>query len=243
MPGSAIDQSQIRYARLAGIMFLLVDAAYALGLLITSRFQVPGNFAETARKIMASEHVYRMGLASELIGVLCTVLLAMGRYVAVKPINKNLALLALLLRMIEATVFGVMVVLVFGAAKLYAGSDSSKAFDANQLSIVMNLIRSVAGSAGFNIAAIFFSLGSTLFFYLFFKSTYIPKFFSRLGLFGSILVPIVCFGTLIFPQQGAVLQFGWLPIGIAEILAGFWLLFKGINLQHQQTRVATVVST
>ena len=128
--------------------------------------------------------------------------------------------------------------LVFGAVKLYTGSDSSQAFDANQVSIVLNLIHSVAGSAGFNIAAIFFSLGSTLFFYLFFKSTYIPKFLSGLGLFGSVLVPIVCFGTLISPQHAKYLQFGWAPIGIGEILLGFWLLFKGVNLQRQERRNA-----
>jgi hypothetical protein len=47
MTSSDINKSQIRYARLAGFMYLFVDVAYALGLLITSRFQVPGNFAET----------------------------------------------------------------------------------------------------------------------------------------------------------------------------------------------------
>ena len=231
MTSSDIDKSQIRYARLAGFMYLFVDVAYGLGLFITSRFQVPGNFAETANRIMGSELLYRIGLSSLLIGGLCTVFLAMGLYGAVKPIDNNLALLALIFRLVEATLFGVVSLLSFTALKLYVDADYMHAFDANQLSVLVNL-RSVATSAGFNIAAIFFSIGSILFFYLFFKSTYIPKLLSGLGLFGSVLVPIVCFGSLISPQHAKMLALGWIPVGLAEILVGFWLLIKGVNVGH-----------
>ena len=80
MTSSDTDQAQIAYARLAGFMYLFVDAAYLLGLYIVSRFQVAGNFAETAHRIMASEQLYRIGLSSLSTGGLCTVFLAMGLY-------------------------------------------------------------------------------------------------------------------------------------------------------------------
>ena len=231
MTSSKIDKSQIRYARLAGFMYLFVDVAYGFGLFITSRFQVPGNFAETANRIMGSELLYRIGLSSLLIGGLCTVFLAMGLYGAVKPIDNNLALLALIFRLVEATLFGVLSLLSFTALKLYVDAVYMHAFDANQLSVLVNL-RSVATSAGFNIAAIFFSIGSILFFYLFFKSNYIPKFLSVFGLVGSALVPMVCFASLLSPRPPRILLLGWLPIGLAEILVGFWLLIKGVNVGH-----------
>jgi NADH:ubiquinone oxidoreductase subunit K len=225
------DKSQIRYARLAGFMYLFVDLAYAAGLFITSGFRVPGNFAETAHRIMESEPLYRIGLSSLLIGGLCTVFLAMGLYGAVRRIDNNLALLALVFRLVEATLFGVLSISSFTALKLYIGADSMHAFDANQLSFLANL-SSVAGSAGFNIAAIFFSMGSILFFYLFFKANYIPRILSASGLFASVLVPIVCFGSLISPQHAKILQFGWIPIALAEISVGLWLLFKGVNVRQ-----------
>src|SRR5712692_4727672 len=184
MTGSDTEKSQIRYARFAGFMYLFVDAAYMLGLYIVSRFQVAGNFAETAHRIMGSELLYRFGLSSLLIGGLCTVFLAMGLYGAVKPIDNNLALLALVFRLVEATLFGVLSILGFTALKLYIDADYMHSFDASQLSVLVNL-GSVAGSTGFNIAAIFFSMGSTLFFYLFLKANYIPRILSALGLFGS----------------------------------------------------------
>jgi NADH:ubiquinone oxidoreductase subunit K len=230
MTSSDVDKSQIRYARLAGFMYLFVNFAYALGLFITSGFRVPGNFTETAHRIMESELLYRIGLSSLLIGGLCTVFLAMGLYGAVKPIDNNLALLGLVFRLVEATLFGVLSIFSFGALKLYIGGDYMRTFDQNQLSVLVNL-SSVASSAGFNVASIFFSMGSVLFFYLFFKANYIPRILSILGLFGSVLMSIVCFASLLSPQHAKMLQLGWLPIAVAEILVGLWLLFKGVSVR------------
>jgi hypothetical protein len=211
-------------------MYLFVTFIDLLGVYIIGRFQVPGSFAETAQRIMGSELLYRIGLSCFLIASLCTVFLAMGLYVAVKPINKNLALLALVFRLVEATLFGVQSIFSFVVLELYIGADSMNAFNAKQLSVLVNS-GSIVGSAGLDIAMIFFSMGSILFFYLFFKSHYIPKVLSALGLFGSVLTPIVCFGFLIVPRYTGILQFGLAPVAIAEILVGLWLLFKGVNLR------------
>jgi len=114
--------------------------------------------------------------------------------------------------------------------KVYLGADLRNAFGTNQLLALVNLRSVGISAAGFNVAAIFFSTGSILFFYLFFKSTYIPKVLSALGFYGSVLVTITCFAYLIWPQPAKMLQLGWAPCGIAEILVGLWLLFKGISL-------------
>ncbi len=227
MASSDTGQSQIRYARLAGFMYLFVTAVDLLGMFITGRFRVPGNFAETAHRVMGAELLYRAGLSAELIGSLCTVFLAMGLYGAVKPLNNNLALLALVFRLAEATLGGAQSILGFAVLKLYVGAGSMKAFDANQLSVLANL-----PSGLWNISAIFFGIGSILFFYLFLRSTYIPKVLSVLGLFASVLVPVICFAPLLLPQPPPALQFGWIPMLVAEISMGLWLLFKGVNVRQ-----------
>ena len=230
MTSSDIVKLQIRYARLAGFMYLLVDAAYLTFALVANRFRVPGDFAETAHRITDSELLYRIGLSSGLVASLCIVFLAMGLYVAIKPLGKNLALLALVFRLLEAAFVGGQAILGFVVLKLYISADSLNVFDGKLLSMFVTL-HSTADWVVFNSFAIFFGVGSTLFFYLFFKSTYIPKLLSGLGLLGSVLVPIVCFGSLLWPQHAKLLQLGWAPIGLAEILVGLWLLFKGLNLQ------------
>jgi len=235
MASSESDKSQIRWARLAGFMYLFVDIAYAAGLVIARHFEVPGNFAETARGIVASETLYRIAVSSQLVASICTVFLAFGLYVAVKPIGKSLALLALLFRLVEATIFGLNVLFSFVVLESFIASDYLKAFGGNQPTVFLNL-RSAFYSDSFTIAGIFFSFGSILFFYLFLKSTYIPKVLSAFGLFSSALVTVISFTELILPRNAALLQvgWGWVPLALAEILVGLWLLFKGVNLEPRE---------
>jgi len=223
------DKSQIQYARLAGFMYLFVMATEMLGSKIISGFEVPGNFAETAHRITQSELLYRVGLASQLLGSLCIVFLAMGLYVAVKPIDNNLALLALLFELVEAALGGAMLIFRSVALRLYLGTAGTNAFDESQLSVLVKL-HSDAYSAGYLFAASFFSIGSTIFFYLFFKSSYIPKVLSVLGVFASLLAALAFFGLLIAPGHAAMIRPGSIPIVIVEMLVGVWLLFKGVNL-------------
>ena len=230
MPSSDSHKSQIRYARLAGFMYLLVDAAYLAFVLITNRLRVPGDFTETVHRITGSELLYRIGLSSGLVTSLCIAFLAMGLYVAVKPLDSNLALLALVFRLLEATFVGGQAILGFVGLKLYTSADFLNAFDAKQLSMFVTL-HSSADQVVFNSFAIPFGIGSILFFYLLFQSTYIPRFLSGLGLLGSVLVPIICFGSLVWPQHATALQLGWAPIALAEVLVGLWLVFKGVNLR------------
>lgn len=82
-----------------------------------------------------------------------------------------------------------------------------------------------AGSIATNISAIFFSIGSILFFYLFLKSRYIPTILSAFGVSASLIVTLMLFGILIFPEHAATLQIAWAPMAIAEVATGLWLIF------------------
>lgn len=230
MTSNNSDASQIRYARIAGVMYLLVDAAYLTFALVTARFRVPGDFAQTANRVAESEVLYRIGMSSGLVASVCIVFLAMGLYVTVKPISSQLALLGLVFRLLEATFVGGQAVLAFVVSRLYGGADFLGAFNEKQLSIFVTL-HSNADQIAFSSLGVFFGLGSTLFFYLLFQSSYIPKSLAGWGLLGSMLVPIICLGSLVWPQHANTLQLGWAPIGLCEVVVGLWLVFKGVNLQ------------
>jgi hypothetical protein len=223
-------------------MYLFTYPSYLLGLSITSRFEVSGNFAETAHRIMGAELFYRFGLSCQLITCLCCMVLAMGLYVAVKPIDKNLALFALFFRMAENILGAAFCIIMFAVLKLYLGVDSANAFDAKQLSICMGLFSAVYSVASI-VGMIFLGLGSILFFYLFLKSKYIPKVISAWGVFASVLATIVAFACLYWPQYIKPLELGWAPIGIAEISVGLWLLIKGLNLHPRKNEISDSVAT
>jgi hypothetical protein len=71
--------------------------------------------------------------------------------------------------------------------------------------------------------------GSILFSYLFFKSRYIPRMLSAFDVFASVVVTVMCFGSLIFPEYSATLQYGWTPMAIAEVTTGFWLMLFAVK--------------
>ncbi len=222
-------RTKLVYARIAGFMYLFVTATYMFGLLTASEFIVSGNFSETAKNILANEWLYRAALASQLLSSLSVVLLALAFYALLKSVDKNLAMLALVWRIGEAAIGGVMAVISYSALHLYSGADSLSIFEVGQLQGFAKIF-SAAGSAGFYVAAIFFSLGSTVFFCLLFKSRYIPRILSMWGVFASLMVLVIGLANLIVPAQAGVLEPGWLTMFVAEVSTGLWLLFLGAKL-------------
>src|SRR2546427_10993536 len=96
--------SQRAYARAAGLFYLLVLAFDIAGLVITSSIEGGGDFGQTARNIVASQGLYRIGLCLALIGSMSTVPLAIGPYLTLEPVGANLPLSAVLLTAAEAPV-------------------------------------------------------------------------------------------------------------------------------------------
>ena len=218
------ERTQRAYARLAGFLFLWLIITGLTGLFISSRIVGSGTFAETAQKVAVSEHLYRLALCFELIETMSAALLAFALYVTLKPIDNLLAQIAMYFRLGESFIGGAAMIFSFFRLGLYTSPQSLAALDTNQSQALVSVTR-IANSASVNISAIFFSIGSVIFFYLFFKSSYIPKVLSGFGIFASIIVTIICFGSLIFPERAAMLQYGWAPMAIAEVVTGFWLMF------------------
>jgi lipoprotein signal peptidase len=227
------ERSQIRFARLAGFMYLFLIAVYLLGVMIASRFEVPGNIAETAHRVVENELLFRFGLALGSLNALCAVILAVSLYAAVRVIDKNLALLALAFELVYAAAGAASNLIDYAFFKQQIDAYSSGILDAKQLPALADL-HSFLDAAALNTSCILYGAGSMLFFYLFIKAKYIPRILAALGLFGSVLVPLAGFASLILPHPSKLLQIGWLPIFAAEVSVGLWLLFKGVNLRLQR---------
>jgi len=220
-PGDAMTQRV--YARVAGFAYLWLIVTGMASMVTISRITGSGTFLERARNVAASERLYRVALSCGLIETLSAVLLAFALYVTLKPVNRLLAQIAMFWRLGESFTGGVGVVFGFVLLHLYtapqAGAGVSQA--------LVGLTREGSYVAG-NVSAIFFSVGSLLFSYLFYKSRYIPRALAALSLVASLIVPIVCFGTLIFPEHAGALQYGWAPMALAEIGIGFWLMIFAV---------------
>src|SRR5437868_2564906 len=181
-------RTQNFYARLSGFLFLWLIVTGLCGVLITSNIAGSGTFAEKAKRVAASERLYRIALSSDLIEAMSAALLAFTLYATLKPVDKLLAQLAMYFRLGEAFIGSVGMMFSFARLSLYLAPSA-------QAEALADLTRHV-GSASYNIASLFFSFGSILFFYVFYNSPYLPKVLSGFGAFASMVATTVGVGGL-----------------------------------------------
>jgi hypothetical protein len=195
---------------------------------------VEGNDAATFSNIMAKELLFRFTTAYELIMYVGVVILSIALYAILKTVNKDLALFALCCRLIEAIMGCIAVLSSLVILQLLNGEKYSAVFEAEQLIALVGLNLDVQTAAR-SILLVFFSLGTIVFCYLFFKSKYIPRILAVFGIFSFTLVLIKVFVVFLFPNLPAQLVFH-LPGILFEVLIGLWLLIKGVNVEQWEKR-------
>src|SRR4051794_22601282 len=99
------------YARIGGWLYLIIIVAGLFGeAFVRDKLIVSGDAMATARNIRSSELLWRLGIAGNLVHLSCAVALALVFYVLLRPVSKNLALLA--------TFFGLVSIALEAASKL-----------------------------------------------------------------------------------------------------------------------------
>jgi len=219
---------QRTYARLAGFLFLAVIALALAGGSILSHVAGGGTFAQRAARIAASEHFYRVGLSMVLIVSLGSILLAFSLYATLRPVNSLLAQLAMIFTLGDSFLALIVRMCGFVRVHLYASAETvgGGITGVQTLSDLMSSIADVTE----NIGGICFGIGLLIFFYLFFRSRYIPTALSALGLFASAVWIALYFGSLIFRKQHELFQqIAFPPMGLADVITGFYLILFAVR--------------
>ena len=222
------DLSPRKTARLAGFLYFM----YFVTSIIGNEF---GRFVSvdapaTVNNIMAHESLFRIGFVISLFSVVFFLLAAWALYVLLKPVNKNIALLFLLLNLGGFVIWCLSMLNLFGTLLLLSGADYLKVFQPDQLqaqaTLFVNLYKNGYIVAQIPYGVWLFPLG-----YLVFKSRFLPK------ILGILLIADF-FGLLIFVIQRFLLP-GYEVISypctavslIAELSLTLWLLIKGVKEQ------------
>ena len=222
------SRSQRTYARLAGFLFLAVIALALAGGSILSHVAGSGTFAERAARIAASERLYRTGLAMALIVSLGSVLLAFSLYATLRPVNSLLAQLAMIFTLTDSFLALIVRMCGFVRVHLYASAQSVGA-GMTAVQTQSDLMSSIADVTE-NIGGICFGIGLLIFFYLFFRSRYIPRAVSALGFFASAVWIALYFAGLIFRQLHELFQhIAFPPMGLADVITGFYLMLFAVR--------------
>jgi hypothetical protein len=223
------DSSQHKAAKVAGFMFLFAFIVPTLNwALILSKFNVAENPIATANNIMANEFLFRMGITIELFMSVGLIVLGLALYILLKPVNKNFALLGLLLKLAEATIMAITVLVPFIALQVLNGDSHLPAFTEEQMQFPLGLIFN-SHTALASIPMVFLGLDMMIFSYLFFKSKYIPRILAGFGILSFAFIFIQSLMFMLAPVY-AMMPINqiifWAPSGLFEIIIGIWLLSK-----------------
>jgi len=241
-----VDTSQRKAARVAGFMFLFSLIVPLLNwTFVLSKLIVVENVIATASNIMANELLFRIGITIELFMSVGLIVLALALYIILKPVNKNLALLALFLKLAEAIIASVIVLVSFIALQILNGKAYLTVFTLEQLQFPVGLILN-SHTTIYSIPMVFLGLDMIVFSYLFFKSKYIPKILAGFGILSFALIFIHALMYIIAPKYATMLInqiIFYAPSGLFEIIIGIWLLSKGIKVQQGDIRASESAKT
>ncbi|MCA1791151.1 MAG: DUF4386 domain-containing protein, partial [Thioalkalivibrio sp.] len=144
-----------RVARLAGALYLLIAGiAGFVHFYVPGELFVAGDATATVGNIMASQGLFRWSIASELVLLLCEVVLTILLYVLLRPVNKTLSLIAAASRLAMTTIHGANLFLSFLILLLLSGAGYLAIFGPEQVAALSMLFLDV-GSYGFTIGVVF----------------------------------------------------------------------------------------
>jgi hypothetical protein len=181
------------------------------------------------------EQTYRLTTAIEFTMFISVLVLSWCLYTILKPVNKSLSLLAFSLRFGEGLLGCVVILLYLMALQLLNNPEHLQVFDEKQLQgLAYFFIR--ASASGFDVLLTIMGIGATIFWYLFYISSYIPK---ALCIWGMVTYAYFIFYgmiNIILPDAPEELAFAMAPGALFEVVIGLWFMFKGINREAIQNR-------
>jgi len=216
-------------ARIAGLMYLGNVITGIFAQVVRSTLIVPGDAVATAGKIMASELLFRFGVVSDLIMVMFYLLMGLVFYMLLKPVNKNIALLMLLMNLAGVPMLGINILPQFAMLLLISGAGYLTVFSPAQLHALGMLFFNLH-EYGYSIAVISWGFYLVPLGYLVYKSGYLPKILGALLVAAGFCDLIQFLQIFLFPSYEVVTYPGLAVAMIAEFSFCFWLLIKGAKI-------------
>jgi len=220
------ETSPLNYARVTGVGYLFV---FVFGFLANFFGIVPGDATTTANNIMASESLFRMGIASWLIVLVADAVVAWALYVLLQPVNRSLSLLAAWFRLVFVAIFSINLIYLLIAMQLIVGADDARAM------LFLNTY-----DFGVNIAFVFFGIHISVLGYLVLKSDYLPRILGIFLIVASVGYLIDSFASVLSSSYANNEMAFWLivaaPAIISELSLTLWLLIKGVNVERWRER-------
>lgn len=231
------EASPLYYSRIAGFgLLLMAILAMFANFTVLKGLIVPEDAAATAANIITNEMVFRSGFISFVIVLILDVLVAWALYILLKPVNKNLAMLAAWFRLVYTAIFGIALYHFLNVLQLLSGAEYLKVFTTDQIHAQVMLLID-AFNNGWLIGLVFFGFHLFVVGYLIVKSGgYLPRMIGIFLILASAGYLIDSLAHFLLPNYNdyktIFLLVVAIPGVIGELSLAFWLLIKGVKVQQ-----------
>src|SRR5215813_10190099 len=226
-------------ARVAGLLYILASVVGVLRLMyIPDKLFVYGNATATAANIAAHESLFRLGIASELLGAALWLFVPLALYRLLKGVDQTLAVLMVILgSLMQVPLFFVNTVTDAAALLFTRSGGYLSVFDKPQHDAFARLFLDLHHQL--DLANLMFA-GLWLFPFglLVYKSRFLPRFL-------GVWLMLACFAWLAFSLTGllfpayedrafSITQ----PIALGEVATMLWLVIMGASEKRLVTQTS-----
>lgn len=220
-------------SRIAGALYLVIIVIGLFGeVVVRGRVVVSGDATATAANLRSMEPLWRFGIASEFLLLICAITLLLILYVLLRPVSRDLAILAVLFNVVSIAIEATITMYLVQALFPLGSAPYLKAFAPEQRYALASLaIRS--HGYGFGVALIFFGCFCLVAGRLIFRSGYLPKALGILMQVAGASYLVDSFTLIVAPDLAnrlfpAIL----IPAFVGETTLCLWLLVRGVNVER-----------
>jgi hypothetical protein len=220
--------SRDRQARWAGAAYLTYIVFGAPSMILQNRLIVWSDLASTFHNIQHAPQLFRLAFFLSIVANMFFLLATWSYFVLLKPVERNLALLLVLLNLVGVATECASAIIKYGALQCVMGNDLLHAFTPDQMQAMSMLLLRVGGT-GYVVATLFYGAWLFPFGWLIYKSGFIPRFWGVLLIADGALLFISFAQLCLFPGHGRWTT-PFLPIEfLAEVGTAVWLVVKGVK--------------
>jgi hypothetical protein len=187
-----------------------------------------GEAADVYQALNADAGQFRLALVVSLVSAFLFLVTAWGLYVLLRSVNRDLAVLFLVLNAVGVAIQGASTLFLLTALLQGDASSQMQAYSAAQREGLAYLAINVY-QLGFVTAQIFYATWLFPLGYLVFKSRLLPRALGALLVLDGVGILVWFVQDMLWPAYSAVAVPGLIVSLIAELGLGLWLLVKGVS--------------
>ncbi len=221
-----IQTSATTYCRAVALFLILSMVGGWFGEMYVPSLMLTGDAATTAAQLRLHDGLFRLGFAAYLVEAFSDIVIAWLFYVLLKPVHRDLALLAAFFGLVSMLVFAVTKLLYFAAPILLSGNRYLTAFPPEQADALAALFLSLyAGISG--VSMLFYGTAWMLRGWLTFRSAYLPRWLGALMALAGLGFVAKTITQVLAPALSSNLLLA--PMFVNALAVTIWMLAKGVD--------------